>query len=169
MGVMVLDPMVFEEIEADRHAAMQSVIVVAMVCLAGGFALRGMGLIGLQGFVTGAIVSLGAFLVWAAVVMTLGTITVPEPQTRSDMPELLRVLGFSAAPGVFFSLAAMPAAAPVVTTIVAAWMIAAAVVGVRQAFDYRSLPRAIAVCAIGWLLSMGVVAAALMLFSSTVS
>ena len=169
MGVLVLDPAAFEEIEAHRNAAMQSVIVVLLVCAAGGFAFRGLGLIGLAGFVTGAIVSLGAFLVWAAVVMTLGTITVPEPQTRSDITELLRVLGFSAAPGVFVALAAMPAAAPVVFAIVISWMVAAAVVGVRQALDFRSLPRAIAVCSVGWLLSIGVIAAALMIFSRKVS
>ena len=169
IGVMALDPVAFEEIEADRHAAMQSVIVVVLVCIAGGFAARGLGLIGIPGFVTGTIVSLGAFLVWAALVMTLGTITLPEPQTRSDMPELLRVLGFSAAPGVLIAFAAMPAVAPVVVTIVMAWMIAAAVMGVRRALDYHSVPRAIAVCSIALLLSIGVVVAALMMFNTKVS
>lgn len=66
MGVMVLDPVAFEEIEADRHAAMQSVIVVLLVCLAGGFAMRGLGLIGLQGFVGWA---LSAGVVFAAMMM----------------------------------------------------------------------------------------------------
>ena len=83
-------------------------------------------------------------------IVTLGTIALAEPQTSSDLPELLRVLGFSAAPGVFIALAAMPAAAPVVLVVVVAWMIAAAVVAVRQALDYRSTPRAVAVCVIGW-------------------
>lgn len=169
IGVMALDPIAFEELEADRHAVMQSVIVVVLVCVAAGFATRGLGLIGISGFVTGVIVSLGAFLVWAAVVMTLGTITVPEPQTESSMPELLRVLGFSAAPGVLIGLAVMPAAAPLVVTTVVAWMTAAAVMGVRRALDYRSWLRAVAVCVIAWLLSIGVVAAALMLFGAKVS
>ena len=56
-----------------------------------------------------------------------------------------------------------------IMTIVMAWTIAAAVVGVRQALDYRSLPRAVAVCVISWVLSFGVVMAALMMFSQTVS
>ena len=169
IGVMALDPIAFEEIEGDPRAAMQSVVVVVLVCIAGGFAARGLGLIGIAGFVTGAIVSLGAFLVWSAVVMTLGTITMPEPQTRSSMPEVLRVLGFSAAPGVLIAFAAMPAAAPVVFSIVAAWMIAAAVMGVQRALDYRSWSRAIAVCVVAWLLSTGVVVAALMMFNTKVS
>ena len=169
MGVLVLDPIAFEEIEADRHAGMQSVIVVVMVCVAGGFAAKGLGLAGLSGFATGSIIWLGAFLVWAAIVATLGTITVPEPQTRSDLPELLRVLGFATAPGLFVALAAMQVVAPLVVTIVTLWTIAAAVMGVRQALDYRSLPRAIAVCVFGWVLSFGVVFAALMMFSAKVS
>jgi hypothetical protein len=43
------------------------------------------------------------------------------------------------------------------------------VVGVRQALDYRSTTRAIAVCAVSWLLSFGVVFAVLMMFSRSVS
>ena len=169
VGVLVLDPAAFEEIEANRHVTMQSVIVVLMVCLAGGFAAKGLGLVGLSGFVTGTIVSLGAFLVWAATVTTLGTITLPERQTRSDLPELLRVLGFATAPGVFVAFAAMASVTPLVMAIVMAWMIATAVMGVRQALDYRSLPRAIAVCLVGWVLSAGAVFAALMMFSTSVS
>ena len=169
IGALVLDPAAFEDIEADRRAGMQSVIVVAMVCLAGGVAAIGLGLVGITGFVTGTVVSLGAWLVWAAVITTLGTITVPEPQTKSSLPELLRVLGFASAPGVFIAFAGLRSAAALVLMIVTVWTIAAAVIGVRQALDYRSTPRAIAVCAVSWLLSFGVVFAALMMFSTNVS
>jgi hypothetical protein len=169
LGVLVLDPLAFEEIEANRHAAMQSVVVVVLVCLAGGLAAMGLGLVGPAGFVIGTIVSLGAWLVWVSALTALGTIAMPETQTSSDVPELLRVLGFASAPGVFIALAAMPPVAPLVMAIVMAWTIAAAVVGVRQALDYRSLPRAIAVCMISWVLSFGIVFAALLMFSQSVS
>jgi hypothetical protein len=43
------------------------------------------------------------------------------------------------------------------------------VMGVQQALDYRSLPRAITVCTLAWVLSFGVVFLALMLFSANVS
>lgn len=169
MGALALDAGAFEEIERDSHAGMQSAVVVVLVCLAGGFAAMGLGVVGLAGFATGTIVSLGAWLVWAAVMTTLGTMTVPEPQTKSDLSELLRVLGFASAPGVFIAFAALPSAAPLVMLIVMAWTIAAAVIGVRQALDYRSTPRAVAVCVVSWLLSFGVVFAALMMFSRSVS
>ena len=168
MGALVLDASVFEGIEADRHAAMQSVLVVMMVCVAGGVAAMGYGEIGIPAFVSGTIISLGAWLVWAAVITTVGTYALREPQTKSDLPELLRVLGFAAAPGVFIALAAMRPAAPLVVIVVSIWTIAAAVLGVRQALDYRSTPRALAVCMLGWLVSAGFIGAALMLFTRNV-
>jgi len=169
IGALVLDPGAFEDIESDRYAAMQSVIVVVLACLAGGFGAMGLELVGVGGFVTGAIVVLGAWLVWVAVIASIGTITFAEPQTRSNLPELLRTLGFAAAPAVFLSFAAMRAAAPLVIVVVSIWMIAAAVIGIRQALDYRSTLRAIAVCVIGWLISFGVIVAISMLFTRNVS
>ena len=168
MGALVLDASTFEGIEADRHAAMQSVLVVMMVCVAGGVAAMGYGEIGIAAFVSGTIISLGAWLVWAAAITTVGTFALREPQTSSDLPELLRVLGFAAAPGVFIALAAMRSAAPLVAIVVSLWAIAAAVLGVRQVFDYRSTPRALAVCILGWLVSAGVMVAALTMFSRNV-
>ena len=168
-GVLVLDPMAFEDIEADRRAAMQSVIVVGAVCLAGGFAAAGLGIAGPAGFVTGVVMALGAWLVWVSLIAALGSHALAERQTRSSVPELLRVLGFAAAPGVFIAIAAMRAVTPVVVVVVALWMVAAAVLGLRQALDYRSTARAAAVCVISWVLSFGVMAAIATLFTRTVS
>ena len=169
MGALVLDALTFEEIEADHRAAMQSVVVVLLVCLAGGFAARGLGLAGVAGFAGGAIVSLGAWLVWATVITTVGTLVFAEQKTSSDVPEMLRVLGFAAAPAIFIAFAAMAAIAAPMLLLVVAWTIAAAVIGVRQALDYRSTARAVVVCVLAWLLSFGVVWAALVIFSTNVS
>lgn len=169
IGVLVLDASAFEDVEADRRAGMQAVVVVLAACLAGGMAAMGLGLVGIAGLVTGAIMMLGAWLVWVALIATIGTVALAEPQTRSDVRELWRVLGFAAAPGVFTALAAMRPAAPLVFSLVAVWMIAAAVLGVRQALDYRSTVRAAVVCVIGWLLSFGMLAAIATVFSRPVS
>jgi hypothetical protein len=48
-------------------------------------------------------------------------------------------------------------------------MVAAAVLGLRQALDYRSTTRAAAVCVVSWLLSFGVMAAIAALFTRPVS
>ena len=123
----------------------------------------GLGLVGVTGFVTGAITILGGWLLWVSLIATIGTTALAEPQTRSNVRELLRTLGYAAAPGVFFAFAAMGAAAPFVIVVVSIWMIAAAVVAVRQALDYRSTGRAIACarsvgrCRPGLLIAIGLI------------
>lgn len=168
MGALLLDAAAYENIEADRSSAMQSVLIVAAVCAAGGVAALGLGTVSVAAFITGTVLSLGAWLVWVSVLATVGTVTLPEPQTKSDVRELLRVLGFAAAPGVFAALAAIRPAAPVVLLMVGLWMIAAAVLGLRQALDYRSLSRAVLVCVVSWLVSFGLLFAVLMTFSRRV-
>ena len=169
IGALVLDPATYEEVESDRRAGMQAMIVVVLACVSGGFAAMGQGLVGPGGLVTGSIVALGAWLVWVSVITTVGTITLPEPQTRSNVRELLRTLSFATAPAVFLAFAAMPSAAPIVLTLVAVWMTAAAVMGVRQALDYRSTMRAVAVCGLGLLVAFGIMFAVWIVFSQDVS
>ncbi|MFB3126028.1 MAG: YIP1 family protein, partial [Candidatus Acidiferrales bacterium] len=91
---------------------------------------------------------IGWFL-WAFVTYLVGTKILPEPQTRSDVGELLRTIGFSASPGVLFILVVVPGLGPLIGLGVLVWMLVAFVVAVRQALDYRSTGRAVAVCLIG--------------------
>ena len=159
----------FEDIEHDPAAGRQATLVVVMVCAAGGFGAMGLGVSGIGGFVSGTIMVLGAWLVWVSAIATIGTVAFPEAQTRSSMTELLRTLGFASAPAIFLGLTAMRAAAPFIAVVVAGWMIAAAVVGMRQALDYRSTSRAIGVCAFSLLLSLALLAAVGLLFSARVN
>jgi hypothetical protein len=167
-GALVLDADAFEDIEVDRHASTQSALVVAFACIAAGFSSMALGVAGPAGFISGAIMALGVWLVWVMVVGVIGTTELAEPQTHSSFGELLRTLGFAAAPGVFIVFAAIRPAAPFVITMVSLWMIAAAVLGMRQALDYRHTSRAFAVCVLAWLVSIGVVATVMVIFSRTV-
>lgn len=169
MGVLVLDPSTFEEIEADRHAGGQAATVVLMACVAGGFAALGSSAMTASTFVVGMALTLGAWVVWALLVATIGTHMIPEPHTNSRPSELLRTMGFAAAPGVFLAFGAMGSAAPFALAIAAIWVMAATVLAVRQALDYRSLGRAVVVCVMAWLLTFGITAAAGMLLSRPVS
>ena len=168
LGALALNAAAYEDIERDRAAGMQSVIVVVAVCAAGGVGAMGVGLVGVSGFVTGTLVMLGAWLVWVAAIATIGTISLPEPQTRSNPEELLRVLGFAAAPGLFVALASIRPAAIVVVSIVLVWMIAAAVLAVRQALDYRSTGRAAAMMQTAAALSLAIMVSVAMLLSQRV-
>jgi hypothetical protein len=117
------------------------------------------------GAVTGQIFiwSIAALLGWAAwalLVLQIGGRLLPEPETRVDVGELLRTLGFATAPGLLrvFGIF-VPALALPLFGLTAVWMIVTMVVAVRQALDYTSTTRAVAVCLIGWLLAGALVLA----------
>ena len=169
MGVLSLDAGTFEDIEADRHAAFQSMLVVVLVCVAAGVGAAAPGIGSVVPTLVAMVMALGAWLLWATVMVTLGTTAFAVPQTRLDGQELLRVLGYSAAPGLFLVLTAMRSAAPFVIAIVAVWMIAAAVIAVRQAFDYTQTGRAIAVCTIAFAITAAMMIAVSLAFSKPVS
>jgi hypothetical protein len=111
---------------------------------------------------------LGAWQVWVGLIATIGTAWLADTETRSDVHELLRVLGYAAAPGVFLAFAAMRPVAALMILVVAVWMIAAAVLGVRQALDYKTTLRAAAVCAMAFVFAVGAMAAVALLFSRSV-
>jgi hypothetical protein len=167
-GALALDAGAFEDIEADRHASAQSALVVALVCIAAGISSMELGMANPASFLSGAIIALGLWVVWVMVVGVIGTTDLAEPQTHSSFGELLRTLGFAAAPGVFIVLTIFRSAAPFVIVMVSLWMIAAAVLGMRQALDYRRTLRAVAVCTLAWLVSIGIVAAVMVLLTRNV-
>lgn len=149
IGAAKLDVHTYEEVEADTTATGQAMGVVVLSSIASGIGAVGTG--GGVGLATGAIGALIGWFLWAFVTYVVGTKFLPEPQTRSDVGELLRTIGFSASPGVLLVLGVIPVLGVFVSLVVSIWMLAAFVVAVRQALDYRSTGRAVAVCAIGWL------------------
>ena len=152
-GSFVLDAATCEDVEADPSAWWQALAIV----LAFG-ATAAIGFAGpapqVRVLVIAALASLAGWLSWAAIVAYLGTRVFPEPQTRSDVGELTRTLGFSLTPGLFLVLLAVPFAPPGTSVVIVVWMLAAMIVGVRQALDYRSTRRAVAVCGLGWVLAI---------------
>jgi hypothetical protein len=82
----------------------------------------------------------------------------PQPQTRADPGQLLRTVGFATAPGLLRVFGIFPEATVPAFLVSSIWMIAAMVVAVRQALDYQSTSRAIAVCLVGVSLVLAVAA-----------
>src|SRR5262249_51350172 len=113
-------------------------------------------------------VAMLAWGAWALVTFEIGARLMPEPQTRSDVGELLRVIGFSTTPGFLFVFGALPGLTVPVFAVTWVWMLLTMIVGVRQALDYRSAARAVAVCALGWVLALAVAVVLGLLFAPTV-
>ena len=144
-----LDARLYEEVEADTDATMQAMTVVVLAAIAAGIGSLGSG--SATAIVTGTIVSLVGWLVWAFLTYFIGTRLLPEPQTSADYGELLRTIGFASAPGVIRALGIVPGLGAPLFLIGGIWMLVAMVIAVRQALDYTSTWRAVGVCLIGWL------------------
>jgi hypothetical protein len=95
-------------------------------------------------------------LVWAFVTFVLGTRVLPGARTQANVGQLLRTIGFSATPGLVRALGIVRVVAELVAIVASLWMLAAMVVAVRQALDYESTGRAVAVCAIGFAVNFAV-------------
>jgi len=151
VGAARLDARTYEEVEADPTAMGQAMAVVAASALAAGVGSISSGATGAVAAVVGAVV--GWFL-WAVVTWLVGTKLLPEPGTSADLGQMLRTIGFSAAPGLLNVLGIIPVVGLLVWLVAAVWQLVAMVVAVRQALDYTSTGRAVLVCFIGWVFYM---------------
>lgn len=157
MGASVLDVDTYEEVEADRGATAQALIVVLASSLAGGIGASGFihdGRPIVEGVFVWSAVALVAWAAWALLVFEIGGRLLPEPETSVDVGELLRTIGFSSAPGLLRVFGVVPELTLPVFILTTVWMLVAMIVAVRQALDYRSTPRAIGVCALGLALAL---------------
>jgi hypothetical protein len=156
MGAARLDVRIYEEVEADKTALQQAMAVVVLSSLAAG--IGSIGKAGVMGLVTGTLASLIAWFIWAFLTYLIGTKLLPEPQTQSDMSELLRTIGFSSSPGLLKILGFLPVLGGLIMVAASIWMLIAMVIAVRQALDYTSTWRAVGVCIIGWIVLIVVTA-----------
>lgn len=144
-----LDVNLYEEVEADKGALGQAMAVVVLSSVAAGVGIISEG--GLSGILMGTIMALIGWYVWAYLTYLIGTKLLPEPQTKADLGELLRTIGFSSSPGLIRVLGIVPALRVIVFPAASIWMLVAMVIAVRQALDYTGTLRAVAVCVIGWI------------------
>lgn len=154
VSALGLDPRVFEEVEADRTALGQALLVVLLAGLG-----AGVGNVGLHSG-TGAIaavvgVSVVGWAGWAWVIARLGTRVLPAPSTSADVGQVLRTLGFAAAPGMFRAFEAVGGLRWVLLPLTSIWMVLAMIVAIRQALDYRTTWQAVRLALLGWFVTVG--------------
>ena len=152
VGAAKLDAQIYEEVEADTTAMGQAMGTVVMASIASG--IGAFSAMGMRGLLFSTVASLVGWFVWAFLTFIVGTKIMPEEQTQSDMGELLRTIGFAASPGLLQVFGFLPRVGPLIGLVTSVWMLAAMVVAVRQALDYKSTGRAIGVCLIGFVVYM---------------
>ena len=161
VGAARLDIATYEEIEADATATPQAMGVVALAALSAGIGALMTGGTGVVGSLVGALVGWAA---WAAVIWVIGTKLLPEPQTQADIGQLLRTIGFAASPGLLQVFRLIPLIGGLIALVIWVWQLTATVIAVRQALDYKSSGRAVAVCLIGWVFYLAVFLGIALLF-----
>ncbi len=147
-----LDPNLYEEVEADKTAMRQAMGVVVLSGVAAG--IGAIAKYGAAGIVNGTIGALIGWFVWAGLTYLIGTKLLPEPQTKSDLGELLRTIGFASSPGLIRVIGIIPVLGGIAFFAASIWMLIAMVIAVRQALDYTSTGRAVGVCLIGWIIQI---------------
>jgi hypothetical protein len=156
IGAAKLDIAVLEEIEADRGATRQALAVVVLSSAAAG--------VGLSTSVydapvlTRVILALLLWLFWAALTYAIGLYLLPEPQTETNLGELLRTIGFAASPGTLRVFGSVPVIGPTIYGAATVWMLFAMIIAIRQALDYKSTARAVVVCLIAWVIAVAMAA-----------
>lgn len=146
MGATVLDPASYEDVENDRLATVQALVVVLVSSLAAGIGASGPDGLHFATISKISAIALGTWLAWAALIQQIGGRLFPELGTRVDYGQLVRTIGFAAAPGALQVMGLFTSIRVPVFVLAWLWMLAAMVVAVRQALDYRSVWHAAGIC-----------------------
>ncbi|HEY7283853.1 MAG TPA: YIP1 family protein [Vicinamibacterales bacterium] len=170
MGAAMLDTTTYEEIEADRSATPQALAVVVLSSAAAAIGARDLGTAAAWSFfATAGALALMTWAAFALLTFEIGARILPTSDTRTSVGELLRTLGFAAAPGLIQVCGVFPGLRWPTFAIAICWAFAASVIAVRQALDYTSTRRALAVCGLGLTLAFVIAAVLGMMFSTPLS
>lgn len=142
-GAALLDIEAYEEVEADTSATAQAAIVVGVVALA--TAIGGVRA-GPSAFLVGLIETYVRWMLWSGLTYLIGDKLLGGTATWG---ELLRTLGFAQVPRALLVLAVIPGLGWVLELAVAFWVLAAAIVALRQALDF-STAKAVVTAFLGW-------------------
>ncbi|MEK7349141.1 MAG: hypothetical protein AABZ94_09735 [Candidatus Eisenbacteria bacterium] len=153
IGAATLNVPIVEEIEADTEYTTPALGVVVLSAIAAGI---GGASGGIQGAAVLLVSSLFGWVFWAFMTWVIGTKFLATPETKSDMGELLRTMGFAQSPGLLRVFGVIPVIGRVVDIVVLVWLLVAMIVAVRQSLDYKSTARAVAVVGIGWLINSAI-------------
>jgi hypothetical protein len=163
LGAAFFDGGVYEGIEADRSATLQAMATVLLASAAAGIGAAGWRGPDPIALLVVAGLALVAWLAWAILMFQIGGRLMPGPNTRTSPGELMRTIGFAAAPGLLQVFAVFPRMTAPVFIVAWIWMFAATVTAVRHALDYDSTVRTLVVCglAAGLSIAMALVLGAL--------
>ncbi len=152
MGAAMFNADTYEEIEADPGAIGQAIGVVILVTICGMVGGVIAGLLGgagplaiVLGLVAGLVFGILRWAIWVSVISLVGGMILRTSNTQTSWAEIGRVVGFAYTPGVLSIFAFVPFIGNLFPIVAFVWTAAAVTLAVRQALDFESTGRAIAV------------------------
>ena len=143
LGAARLNVDTYEDVEKDKGATVQALLVVIVVAIAAGVGGMLSGDIDLgRGLAFGAIRGVVTWAAWALMAWLVGTTILKTQDTEANWGQLARTTGFAQTPGLLTVLVFLPAVGTVIAFLVFIWQLATMVVAVRQSLDYTSTLRA---------------------------
>ena len=145
-----LDATLFEEVEADRAATAQALVVVAIVSLAIGFGSIDVGAdFSVDALIGGTVLGLIGWVVWAGITYALATSILRGSRNEADFLAVVRSLAFAQSVGVFRFFGFVGLVGDLTIVVVFLWQFLAVVESARELFDYESNMRVFGVVLIG--------------------
>ena len=144
LGAARLDSHTYEDVERDRGATLQALLIVILVTIAGivGELLSGEEIKVVNAVIVGVIGGVVSWALWAMGTYIVGATILKTAQTEADWGQLARCTGFAQTPRLFYVLSFIPVVGGLIVLVAFIWSFVAMLVAVRQALDYTSTWRA---------------------------
>jgi hypothetical protein len=149
LGSACLNSQSYEEVEADRQANSQAIAIVLVSSLA---ASIGAGIKSPKDTVILMVFSVVSWIALVLLTLLIGTRLLSKPETRSNFGEIFRTTAFSSTPGIFRIFGLVPVIGWYLFIAATLWILVAFIIAIRQALDFDSTGRALAVSLLGWLI-----------------
>ena len=152
LGAALLRVGTFEDVEHDRSATTQAMLVVVIVAISSGVGGVLSGDVGwVNGVIFGAVRGLIGWAVWALVTWLVGTTILKTPDTHGEWGQLARGTGFAQTPGILTVFVFIPVIGGIIALVAFVWQFVAMMIAVRQCLDYTSTWRAFFVILISFI------------------
>ncbi len=144
-----LDAHLYEEVESDKSATLQAMLIVILSGIAAGI---GSISISKESIIYGAFFAVLGWYFWATLIYLIGTkLFLPKHEAKINFKTLLRTIGFSCSPGLIRVFGILPEAEKIVFPVAELWIIIAMIVAVKQVLNYKGIVHSAIICLISYL------------------
>lgn len=148
MDVLQLDSNVYRDVRDDPRSTLQAVIIVMLT--AGVSALTGLSSTGITGLMSGLLLGVLGWILFAALTHTFGRWIYRGNRAAASWGQLLRTLGFAQTPQVLLLLAIIPFIGWLMTIFVFLWFVVTTIQAIRVAFGFERIVPAIVTGGVAW-------------------